>query len=100
MEEKKTALKTKVHIRYSEVIAGTTGDREQQTLSESDLGNTGTRVQKFNKMFEEAFERHCASGLYVLKSYLLHHMVEDIESFTTLYVLYSSPYEQCNHHIN
>lgn len=62
-EYDKTEPKMSLHTRYSEIVADVIGIMEQCTCGEEDLSSLECMLRKFKKIFIEAFDNHCDSGL-------------------------------------
>lgn len=70
-----------------------TGVKGPPEWTEKVLDMLGKRVDAFKRMPVDTFDEHCKWGLYVLKSHLHDHIMEDRRKFETVSILVRSPYE-------
>lgn len=85
---------TRVHLRYSVVAADTAGGIGQRARTDKALVSLKRSLQKLKKITVESFDEHHFSGLYTTKYQLSKYVVDDIQRFTVVSVLYGSLYKR------
>lgn len=84
---------TKVQVLYSELILRMMTDNCPKGWSERQVMYPQSHIEQFQKSLVRTLSDHCDSGLKTLKFHLLHHAVEYFQAFSTMAVLYASPFQ-------
>jgi len=86
---------TEINIIYTDIVNELTRPIQKVNLQQK-CDKLRKKIKKWKDLYKAFFEKYCDEGLFTLKYHLMDHLVDDLEKYTDLSFIASSPYEYFN----